>query len=115
MKLHLLLAFICIITPVLADAGPERVEIAAIQALWDSGDRDSTLVLLGVEQLHARAETDSSRLAKLLLLEGTYLAAFSDYRHSESVLEESLALAEALGDSTVLIDALRWFGVSVGS
>ncbi|MCP5068659.1 MAG: hypothetical protein GY946_19015, partial [bacterium] len=115
MKLQLLLVILCIFTPVLADADPERVEISTIQALWDGGARDSALALIGTEMAVARAETDSSRLAALLLKEGAYHAAFGNYGHCEGVMAESVALAEALADSTVLIAALRWYGVSVSS
>ncbi len=115
MTKHILLAISLLLVPILADAAPEPVELEVIQALWDGGARDSALVLIDTELQRARAESDSSRLAKLLLKEGRYHAAFSDYGHCEGVLKESMALAEALADSTTLIAALRWFGVSVGS
>ncbi|MBC8367037.1 CHAT domain-containing protein [bacterium] len=98
-----------------ATAAFGELDLTEVQELWTSGARDSAFAMLGAKSIVARAEGDSTSLARLLLQEGSYLAAIGDHRQSEALLKEVENLALALSDSTVLVSAIRWMSVAVGS
>ncbi len=92
-----------------------EVDLDAIGELWSTGARDSVFATLAVESRLALASGDSTRLARLLLLEGSYRAAIGDHRRGELVLKEVENLTIAIPDSVTLMSAVRWMSVVVGS
>ena len=63
----------------------------------------------------ARAQADSSFLLDLLVRKGGLSSSFGQIHASVPVLNEAIALAEALSDSLSLCEGLRWLTVSVGA
>jgi len=61
----------------------------------------------------ARASADSNFLLNILVRKGSILSRIGQYRTSEPLLIESVALAEALADTLNLLEAIRWLGVTV--
>ncbi len=109
---------ILLVLPVLGPT-PAAAELLAptveeVQALWDSGARDSALTLAAAGTKNARASSDSLQLANRLLFEGFYRFSFRDYSGSEILFGEQVAISEALPDSSLLIKGVRWLGRSVG-
>lgn len=91
------------------------VEVDSVQGLWNLGQRDSALALSSAQVQLARESGDSVRLAGMLQLEGKFLSVFGGNREGEVRLREAVALAEALPDSALLVESLRWLGLSVSS
>ena len=92
-----------------------QLNLDDIRELWTSGLRDSAFSELSEASQSARADSNAPELAKLFLLEGSYLAAVGDHRLGEQVLSEAESLALALCDSTLLISSVRWLSVVIGS
>jgi tetratricopeptide (TPR) repeat protein len=97
-----------------AGAATPQGKPAIVDSLWSAGLRDSSQALLEEWIPQARSAADSALLCRLLSRYGAHLVSFGDTRRSERALREAVLLADARGDSTTLLNAVRWLSVAVG-
>ncbi len=96
------------------DDPPAADPVAAVQALWQRGDRSQAHVLIDAEISKARSLADTLLAGRLLVMRGQMHTAVGDGVPGEQALWEGLAFVRTAGDGDKELQALRWLGVALG-
>jgi tetratricopeptide (TPR) repeat protein len=95
------------------DAAEKSQVLARIDSLRVHFQALAALDAIEAELPAARGGTDRHFLLELLIRQGMVNASFGRARAGEPVLREAVSLAEALGDSLLLCEGLRWLALSL--